>query len=76
MLGEEHPDTLDCLHSLAVVYKSQGENARAEELLLECLEKRKRVLGDEHPSTLTCRKNLASVVCYKVENYNSRGDVS
>jgi hypothetical protein len=37
-----------------------GRWKEAEELFVQVIETRKRVLGDEHPSTLTSMGNLAS----------------
>ena len=59
MLGTEHPSTLTCMAKLALTYKNQGRYKEAEELEVQLLERRKRVLGAEHPSTLTSVANLA-----------------
>ncbi|KAK2054987.1 hypothetical protein LY76DRAFT_663205, partial [Colletotrichum caudatum] len=46
--------------NLALIYWNQGRWKEAEELELQVIEIRKRVvLGDEHPSTLTSMANLA-----------------
>ena len=39
--------------SLALPYLKQGRWKEAEELLMQVMEARKRVLGQEHPDTLT-----------------------
>ncbi len=44
VLGEDHPDTLMTLSSLAGVYCSNGEYETALLLYEKCLEKRQRVL--------------------------------
>ena len=58
-LGEEHPDTLGSMNSLAVLYGGQGRYNEAEPLYLKTLEIRKSVLGGEHPETLISMSNLA-----------------
>ncbi|MEE9128843.1 MAG: serine/threonine-protein kinase [Phycisphaerales bacterium] len=59
VLGEEHPQTLGSMGSLANLYSNQGRYDEAEPLYLQTLEIRKRVLGQEHPSTLASMNNLA-----------------
>ena len=49
MLGENHPDYAASVHDLACLYANQGEYARAEPLLRQALEIRKKVLGENHP---------------------------
>ena len=63
VLGDDHPDTLMSMNSLAILYRAQGRYDEAEPLNLETLETRKRVLGDDHPDTLGSMNNLA--VLYK-----------
>ena len=57
-LGKEHPETLNSVNNLAVLYQAQGRYALAEPLLKRALEARTRVLGKEHPSTLISVNNL------------------
>jgi len=45
--------------NLASTYRHQGRWKEAEELDVQVVEKRKRVLGQEHPDTLTSMNNLA-----------------
>jgi hypothetical protein len=47
--------------NLAATYQSQGRWTEAEELEVQAMETRKRVLGQEHPDTLTSMANLASM---------------
>ncbi|KAJ3281905.1 Kinesin light chain 3 [Borealophlyctis nickersoniae] len=61
LLGEEHPDTLDSISSLAAVYSRQGNDEKAEPLFVDCLERRRRVLGEDHEDTLMSISNLAMV---------------
>ncbi|KAH8690065.1 hypothetical protein BGW36DRAFT_364793 [Talaromyces proteolyticus] len=45
--------------NLASIYKKQGRWKEAEELNVQVMETRKRVLGAEHSDTLTSMNNLA-----------------
>jgi hypothetical protein len=47
-----YPVTLESKNDLAVLYKEQGDSAKAEPLLLEALEGRRLKLGDTHPHML------------------------
>src|SRR2546430_6102919 len=58
--GRRHPDLLTSIANLASTYWNQGRWTQAEELEVQVMETRKRVLGAEHPSTLTSIANLAS----------------
>ena len=57
---QEHPDTLTSMANLASTYWNQGRWKEAEELDVQVMETRKRMLGAEHPDTLTSMANLAS----------------
>ncbi len=59
LLGEEHPNTLTSLHSLALDLHALGEVVAARELNEKTLAVRRRVLGEEHPDTLQSMNNLA-----------------
>ena len=61
VLGEEHPDSLISMGSLASMYRSQGRWKEAEELEVQVMETRKWVLGEEHPDSLISMGNLASM---------------
>ena len=50
VLGEEHPDTLQSMVNLAVLHHYQGQDSKAEPLLVNALEVSRRVLGEEHPN--------------------------
>jgi tetratricopeptide (TPR) repeat protein len=54
-----HPDTLISMANLASTYRNQGRWKEAEELEVQVMETRERVLGEEHPDTLTSMANLA-----------------
>ncbi|KAK3380825.1 hypothetical protein B0H63DRAFT_474432 [Podospora didyma] len=45
--------------NLASTYRNQGRWKEAEELGVQVMEIRKRVLGEEHPNTLASMANLA-----------------
>jgi len=54
------PDVLWEMVNFAMVYIEFGSWKKAEELEVQVMETRKRVLGQEHPDTLTSMANLAS----------------
>ncbi|KAL8735363.1 MAG: hypothetical protein Q9166_000908 [cf. Caloplaca sp. 2 TL-2023] len=58
VLGEEHPDTLSSMNNLAFTWKSQGLNAKAINLMGECVHLRTRILGADHPDTLSSSAEL------------------
>jgi len=57
-LGNDHPDTLESKNDMAVLYKEQGNFAKAEPLLLEAVNGRRLRLGDTHPHTLDSWNHL------------------
>ena len=58
-LGEEHPDTLYSMHSLAVHFSEAGRRPEALRLAEQVAEARRRTLGEEHPDTLHSMHSLA-----------------
>jgi tetratricopeptide (TPR) repeat protein len=52
----------DLAENCAIALKSDGQYNRAEELYLQVIESRGRVLGSKHPNTLTSINNLGSVL--------------
>ena len=46
--------------NLASTYRNQERWTEAEQIEVQVLETRKRVLGEEHPNTLSSMANLAS----------------
>ena len=58
VLREEHPSTLSSIANLASTYWSQGRWKKAEEIEVQVIETRRRILGKEHPNTLTTMNNL------------------
>jgi len=57
--GERHPDTLQSLDNLALLYQRQGRHGEAEPLYRQALQLRREVQGERHPDTLTSLNNLA-----------------
>lgn len=61
-LGPEHPDTLICIGSLAILLDYRGDSAEAEVLHRQTLTTREKTLGHEHPDTLRSTNNLATLL--------------
>ncbi|KAJ3034332.1 Kinesin light chain 3 [Rhizophlyctis rosea] len=60
-LGDDHPDTLDCMFRLGKLYSEWGKCEEAEKFLSDCLTRRKGVLGESHRDTLATIRSLATV---------------
>ncbi|KAL8946940.1 MAG: hypothetical protein Q9222_006733 [Ikaeria aurantiellina] len=60
IFGENHPDTLKSMHSVAMGYHWLGRLDQAKELFLHVVKQRRRVLGEEHSDTLSSMGGLAS----------------
>ncbi|MFB0553335.1 MAG: tetratricopeptide repeat protein, partial [Phycisphaerae bacterium] len=58
-LGDEHPDTLQCMSSLGWVYHDQGLLEDTERIITKTLELKRRVYGEKHPDTLNSMLHLA-----------------
>jgi tetratricopeptide (TPR) repeat protein len=58
-LGPDHPDTLNSVNNLAMLYRNQGRYDEAEQLYVHALEARERLLGSENPDTYVSMNNLA-----------------
>jgi hypothetical protein len=52
ILGDDHPDTLTSMYSLAEIYRQQRKMTEVAKMHEEVLTKRKMILGDDHPDTL------------------------
>ncbi|OAD22723.1 repeat:Kinesin light chain, partial [Candidatus Thiomargarita nelsonii] len=61
MLGEKHPDTLESLGNLAMIYYEFGRESDALPLSEKGYRLMKEVLGEKHPETLTSLNNLAVI---------------
>jgi tetratricopeptide (TPR) repeat protein len=60
-LGTDHPDSLDTLSSLGVIYNRQARYRLAEEIAVKALAGSRKSRGAEHPATLQIQSNLAAV---------------
>jgi eukaryotic-like serine/threonine-protein kinase len=58
--GPDHPDTLESMSDLAVIYEALGRYADALKLNEETLALKKAKLGPDHPETLISMNNLAA----------------
>lgn len=61
LLGDEHPETLSTMNSLATTYHAHGDATAARALGERVLQAQRRVLGKEHPNTLSTMANLAAI---------------
>ncbi|MGD2108118.1 MAG: serine/threonine-protein kinase [Phycisphaerae bacterium] len=57
--GEEDPDTLDAMNTLAKILRYLGRYEEAEPLSASTLDARRRILGDEHVDTLESMNDYA-----------------
>jgi CHAT domain-containing protein/Tfp pilus assembly protein PilF len=67
VLGVDHLNIADTLHSLALLYYNKRDYANAEPLYQRALIIREKVLGPEHPDVASSLNNLANL-------YSERGD--
>ncbi len=61
ILGETDPSTLNCVHSLGLLYQYQGRWAEAEARLLEVLDVVRLRKDEEQPYALAIAANLANL---------------
>jgi tetratricopeptide (TPR) repeat protein len=61
ILGDDHPDTLRSVNSVAELRRKVGNIHGAHNLHEQVLDARKRVLGEDHPDTLHSMNELAGV---------------
>ena len=54
-LGAEHPNSLKCLHNVAMLTAAAGKLEEAASVYEQALDARRRHLGHEHPDTLKVR---------------------
>jgi hypothetical protein len=59
VLSKKHEETLSSMGMVSIIYLINGKQKKAEELFMQVMETRKRVLGAGHPDTLTSMANLA-----------------
>ena len=62
VLGEKHPNVLNSLNNLGIVYGQQGKYEEAAQIHRQVLEERQRVLGYMHPHTSQSCLHLASAL--------------
>ena len=62
LLGEDHPETLDAMTSLARAYRESGDNQSARALLETVLASRTRTLGADHIDTTRTEFELGLVL--------------
>jgi len=70
--GGEHPDTLNAMADLSLLYLKQFRFSEAESLRLKTLEGRRRVLGEEHPDTVSSISNMGWV--YYMQGRNNEAE--
>jgi tetratricopeptide (TPR) repeat protein len=58
-LGENHPDTLAAMGSLAAAYERSGKLKEAESIYAKVVELQERILGPDNPGTLKAMNGLA-----------------
>lgn len=51
-VGELHPDTLDTMNNLGILYLNLRQCEKANELLSKCVAYKTHVYGEDHPSTI------------------------
>lgn len=61
-LGENHPDRLRTLSSLAVAYQRTGNYGRSEQLFNYLIDTNKQVLGENHPQLAITYHHLAQLL--------------
>ena len=67
VLGEEHPETAQILHDLAILRQREGNVREACSLAERALAIRSASLGDGHPKTLTTRSLHTQLVQREAE---------
>ncbi|KAJ6471957.1 hypothetical protein C8R45DRAFT_1078136 [Mycena sanguinolenta] len=60
LMGDEHWDTLNAMHSLSLTYTDLGRYEEAQKLQAVVVEKWRKLVGDDHLDTLHAMSNLAS----------------
>ena len=58
-LGPAHPDTLNTVGNLAILFAQQGKYDEAEPMFRRQLAGEEEALGPAHPKTLSTMNNLA-----------------
>ena len=63
-LGPDHPDALQVVERMALVYRSQARYAEARSMLEHVLESRKTRLGSDHLHTIQTMDELATTITF------------
>ena len=61
ILGENHPDTLELIFNLGLIYSALGKLNEAEAFFKDCYERRCIVLGRDHVDTLRCAEYVNKI---------------
>ena len=67
-LGEDAPETLESMQSLAQIYREQSQYAQAESLFKHVMQVQRRILGEDNSETLGVIRSLAEVY-YRMGRY-------
>lgn len=67
ILGESHPDIVECYMNLAQIHNSQGESLKALELNNKSLEICLSIYDENHSTTATIYNNMALAYCALAE---------
>jgi tetratricopeptide (TPR) repeat protein len=59
-LGPDHPETVNSIENLAVVYSWLGRHADAIDLYKRVVESSRKTLGPDHLTTLECERHLGA----------------
>jgi tetratricopeptide (TPR) repeat protein len=71
-LGPDHPNTVNSLNNLAVLYNTQDKYDLAEPLYKRALAINEKALGPDHPETAASLKNLAALYTDLAESLRER----
>jgi hypothetical protein len=62
ILGNEHPETLKIMHSMALLLGCQEKYEAAEEMHRQVIAGREKVLGEQHPDTSASIRDVVSLL--------------
>ena len=60
ILGDQHPDTVESMHNLAITWSNRGRSDDAMAMIVECLKLRRHILGPTYPFTMSSLNILQS----------------
>ena len=61
LLDEEHPDYINSINDIAIIYARKGQDEKAKPLFIRAMNLTKKGLGEKHPDYATCLNNLAII---------------